>query len=206
MSLDTPRVAILGTDCAIGKRTTCSLVVQACRDAGLHAEMIYTGQTGWLEGHRHGFILDATPNDFVCGELEGAILSCQRESDPDVILIEGQSSLRNPSGPCGSELILAAGAKAVILQHAPTRRFFDELEELGCRIPPIDEEIALISLLGAEVLAVTVNEEGMGPREAEDHRSRLAEELGVPVVLPLRGDLGELVEIVRGLIGPGGAE
>jgi uncharacterized NAD-dependent epimerase/dehydratase family protein len=201
LSLGTPRIAVLGTDCAIGKRTTCSLLVGACRERGIDAEMVYTGQTGWLQGHRHGFILDATPNDFVCGELEGAILECQRRLNPDVMLIEGQSSLRHPMGPCGSELIVAGGAGAVILQHAPARPFFDELEDLGCRIPPIEEEIALIRLLGAEVLAVTLNHEGMTSAETEEARSRLAGKLGIPVVLPLEDDLGELVEIVRSWIG-----
>jgi uncharacterized NAD-dependent epimerase/dehydratase family protein len=163
--------------------------------------MVYTGQTGWLEGHRYGFIFDATPNDFVCGELESAILACDRECEPEVILIEGQSSLRNPSGPCGSELILAGGAKGVILQHAPARTFFDELEELGRRIPPIEEEIDLIRLLGAEVWAVTLNQENMAAREAEEARSRLAVELGIPVFLPLREDLGGLAEIIKQRIG-----
>ncbi len=201
LSLGTPRIAVLGTDCAIGKRTTCSLLLGACRERGVNAEMIYTGQTGWLQGQRHGFILDATPNDFVCGELEGAILECQRATRPDVILLEGQSSLRNPSGPCGSELILAGGAGGVILQHAPARMFFDELEELGCRIPSIQEELSLIRLLGAEVLAVTLNDENMTAGEAEETRSRFAEELGIPVMLPLRNDLGELVETIRRWIG-----
>ncbi len=205
LDLETPRVAVLGTDCAIGKRTTCSLLLHACRDAGLHAEMIFTGQTGWLEGHRHGFIRGATPNDFVCGELEAAILACQRETDPDIILIEGQSSLRNPSGPCGSELILAGGAKGVILQHAPARQFFDELKDIGRRIPPVEEEIDLIGLLGAEVWAVTLNEEGMAPRDAENHRSRLADKLGIPVVLPLRDDLEDLAEIIKNRIDAGRA-
>ena len=201
LKLRTPRIAVLGTDCAIGKRTTASLLVHACRAAGIHAEMVHTGQTGWLQGHRFGFILDATPNDFVCGELEGAILACQKETAPDVILIEGQSSLRNPSGPCGSELIVAGGAKGVILQHAPARQHFDELEELDCRIPPIEEEIELIRLLGAEVLAVTLNQEGLTPEEAESSRSSLAEALGIPVVLPLGGDLGELVTVIKDHIG-----
>jgi uncharacterized NAD-dependent epimerase/dehydratase family protein len=205
LGLSTPRVAVLGTDCAIGKRTTGALAFQACREAGIRAELVYTGQTGWLQGLPHGFILDATPNDFVCGELEGAILACDRETDPDVILIEGQSSLRNPSGPCGSELILAGGAKGVILQHAPARRHFDELENLDCRIPPIEEEIELIRLLGAEVLALTINHEGMTTAEAEQARSRLANKLGIPVVLPLQGDLGELVTTIRNHIGQGGA-
>jgi uncharacterized NAD-dependent epimerase/dehydratase family protein len=205
LSLETPRVAILGTDCAIGKRTTGSLLVNACRDAGLHAEMIFTGQTGWLQGYPYGFILDATPNDFVCGELESAILACQRETEPDLIFIEGQSSLRNPSGPCGSELILAGGADGVILQHAPARQFFDELEDLGRRIPPIEEEIDFIGLLGAEVWAVTLSEEGMVSEDSEEVRLRMAEKLGIPVVLPLRDDLNDLVEIIKNRIDPGRA-
>lgn len=202
LSLETPRVAILGTDCALGKRTTGSLLVDACGGVGLHAEMIFTGQTGWLQGYPYGFILDATPNDFVCGELESAILACQREVEPDLILIEGQASLRNPMGPCGSELILAGGAAGVILQHAPTRPFFDELEELGCRIPPIEEEIELIGLLGAEVWAVTLSEENMASKEAEEIRLDMAERLGIPVFLPLRDDLSGLVEIIKRKISP----
>jgi len=33
-------------------------------------------------GHRYGFILDATPNDFVTGELERAVVACAREASP----------------------------------------------------------------------------------------------------------------------------
>ena len=77
-----PRLAVLGTDCALGKRTTARLLVQACRGAGLRAEMVYTGQTGWMQGGRYGFILDATPNDFVAGELEAAVVACDGSSVP----------------------------------------------------------------------------------------------------------------------------
>ena len=96
-------------------------------------------------------MLDALPNDFVTGELEHAILSCARELSPELILLEGQSALRNPSGPCGSELILSGAARGVILQHAPGRRFF-EGHERRVRIPPVEEEIELIRLLGARTL------------------------------------------------------
>ena len=50
LGLETPRLAVLGTDCAVGKRTTTALLWQALRDQGRRAEMIYTGQTGWLQG------------------------------------------------------------------------------------------------------------------------------------------------------------
>jgi uncharacterized NAD-dependent epimerase/dehydratase family protein len=197
LQVTTPRIAVLGTDCALGKRTTCSLLREACRRAGIRAEMVYTGQTGWLQGYPHGFILDATPNDFVCGELEKAILDCQNQTRPEVILLEGQSGLRNPAGPCGSELILAGGARGVVLQHAPGRRHFEDMEELGFRIPPLSEEIELIGLLGAEVWALTLNAEGLVPEETEETRRRLARQFGIPVVYPLSDGLSEVVGVIR---------
>ncbi len=120
-----PRVAVLGVDCAIGKRTTTRLLVDALNAADINAEMIYTGQTGWLQGARYGFVLDSIVNDYVSGELEHAIVSCDREVQPDVMILEGQSSLRNPSGPCGAEFLLSGAARGVILQHAPGREFFE---------------------------------------------------------------------------------
>jgi uncharacterized NAD-dependent epimerase/dehydratase family protein len=110
-----PRVAVLGTDCALGKRTTCQLLAAALAQHGVRAEVVTTGQTGWLQGSRYGFVLDATPNDFVSGELERAVVACDRDLAPDLILIEGQSALRNPSGPCGAELLLSAEARTVVL-------------------------------------------------------------------------------------------
>ena len=62
-----------------------------------------------------------------------------------MILIEGQSSLRNPSGPCGAEFLLSGNCKGVLLQHAPGREYFDGLENLESLIPPIEEEIELIT-------------------------------------------------------------
>jgi uncharacterized NAD-dependent epimerase/dehydratase family protein len=103
--------------------------------------MIYTGQTGWMQGGRYGFIFDCTPNDFVSGEVEHAILTCFEEQHPDVMFIEGQSSLRNPSGPCGSEFLVSGEARYVVLQHAPARKYFDDNEKAGCLIPPLGSEV-----------------------------------------------------------------
>lgn len=192
-----PRVAVLGIDCALGKRTTCMLLREACRAAGIHAEMIYTGQTGWLHGLTHGFIFDSTLNDFVSGELEQAILACDRDLSPDVMLLEGQSALRNPSGPAGAELIISGAASGVILQHAPGRTHFIDLEERGLRIPTLEEEIQLIRLLGAEVWAVCIHEEGLAEPDVWAAKEALAERLGVPVVVPLREGVGALVDVLK---------
>lgn len=180
-----PVIAVLGTDCALGKRTTTSLLTQALIDAEVNAKMIFTGQTGWLQGYEYGFILDSTYNDFISGELENAVLRCYRETAPDVMILEGQSALCNPSGPCGSEFLLSAGPKAVVLQHAPGRKFYNGHEKTGIKIA-LEKEIALIRLYGCEVLAVTINTAGLTIAEIQKYRQEYQEKFKIPVVLPLQ--------------------
>lgn len=201
LKLDVPRVAVLGTDCALGKRTTTGFLRQSLADAGVKAEMIFTGQTGWLQGYRHGFIFDSCPNDFVCGELEHAILSCAADSSPDVMLLEGQSSLRNPSGPCGAEFLLSGAVSGVVLQHAPGRSCYEGLEEKGCRIHSLESEIELMRLYGVEVWAVGIHTENLDDEAAETHRARYEKDLGIPVVLPIRDGVDRISRAVIDRLG-----
>ncbi len=195
-----PRIAVLGTDCVIGKRTTAVWLSETCNQNNIRTEMIYTGQTGWMQGHRYGFFLDATPNDFVPGELEQAIVLCDREQSPDLIFIEGQAALRLPSGPCGAELLCSAQAKGVILQHTPARNHFHGMETLPLRIPPLSEEIELIRLYGSEVLAVTLNGKNMDKTALEKQRKSMERELGLPVCCPLEQGVGQLLPVVRAFL------
>lgn len=195
--VEAPRLAVLGTDCAVGKRTTCTWLLEACRDAGIRTEMIYTGQTGWLQGLEYGFMFDATPNDFVSGEMEQAIVSCWEAVRPELILLEGQSSLRNPSGPCGAEFLLSGGAEGVVLVHVPGRRFFKGMESFETEIPDPADEIDLIARYGARTLGLALNEEGLAPDEAESIRVRLEQQLGLPVARPLHEGADRLMDAVR---------
>ena len=68
-----PKIVVLGTDCGLGKRTTAKLIVENLEKNNIKSDMIYTGQTGWMQGWDYGFIFDSTLNDFVSGELERAI-------------------------------------------------------------------------------------------------------------------------------------
>ena len=197
LSVRAPRLAVLGVDCAVGKRTTARLLMEACRKATIRAELIYTGQTGWMQGAAHGFILDSAPNDFVSGELESAIVRADRESSPDLILLEGQSGLRCPSGPCGFEHIVSGRAGGAILQHVPGRKHYHGFEDLGCEIPPIEEEIELIRLLGARTIALTLNGESLSSDDLRAERDRLSDQLNIPVALPLVEGVESLVPVVR---------
>jgi uncharacterized NAD-dependent epimerase/dehydratase family protein len=197
----TPRIAVLGMDCAVGKRTTSRFLVEACRKQGIKAEMISTGQTGWMQDGRYGFMLDSTLNDFVTGELETHIVKCFEEQKPDVIFLNGQSALRNPMGPCGSELLLAGQVKHVVLQAIPARQYYEGTEDtIKAEIPSIESEIALIKMYGAEVIAVALNTHGMTLTQARETQKILRGSLGIPVVLPLEDGVEEVVAAIESVI------
>ena len=190
-----PKIAVLGTDCAIGKRTTARMLMEAAQKQGLRSEMIFTGQTGWLQGSRYGFIFDSTYNDFVSGELEHAIVTCYQEQQPDIIFVEGQSALQNPTGPCGAEFICSGKADGVVLQHAPGRKYFGDDPRLG-EIPPLGNELELIRLYGSKTVAITLNTSGLTPEQADDYQQKYQQKHGVLVVQPLKDGVNEIVKSV----------
>ena len=119
--VDCPRIAVLGTDCAIGKRTTATILTQALQARGLKAVMIGTGQTGLMQGARYGVALDAVPTQFCAGELEATVVHAYHAEKPDVIIIEGQGALSHPAYSTSSFILRGSCPQAVVLQHAPGR-------------------------------------------------------------------------------------
>ncbi|MBN1273489.1 MAG: DUF1611 domain-containing protein [Candidatus Aminicenantes bacterium] len=154
------KVAVLGTDSAVGKRTTACILTEAFQNRGIQAELIGTGQTAWMQGVRYGIILDSLINDFVAGEIEHVVWTAWNEVRPKVIIIEGQGSLMNPAYPGGFEILAAGRPDAVVLQHAPARLEYDGFP--GYPLHPIDIQIKAIELLsGKPVAAITVNHENI---------------------------------------------
>ena len=195
-----PKIAVLGTDCALGKRTTTRFLTEAMRAAGYKAEMIYTGQTGWMQGAGYGFIFDSTLNDFISGEMEHAVHQCWTEQKPDIIFIEGQSSLRNPSGPAGAEWIVSAAADAAVIQHHPVRKQYKDMEYYPAYIPSLADEINLIRIYGAPTVGITINTAKMSIEEARKFAQEEEKQLGIPVILPLEDGLERLVPVFADLI------
>ena len=194
-----PIIAVIGMDCAMGKRTTARMLRQACEASGLKAQMIYTGQTGWLQGGKYGFIFDSTLNDFVSGELENAIVACWKEEKPDFIFLEGQSSLRNPSGPCGIELLISGNAKHAILLFAPKRKYFDHDEKWGM-IPTVESEIEIIEKLGSKVITVAIHTEDCTNEEAFAFQKEYAQKLKIPVLLPMQEGVDKIIPTLKSMV------
>jgi uncharacterized NAD-dependent epimerase/dehydratase family protein len=192
------RVAVLGTDSAVGKRTTAWLLVDALRQAGLGAELVGTGQTAWLQGARSAIILDSLINDFVAGEIEHAVWDCWRRTGADVLVLEGQGSLLNPAYPGGFELLAAGRPHAVVLQHAPARREYDGFP--GYLVHDLPTQIEAVELIsGRPVVAVTVNHEDLAPAEVPAACEAITAETGLPALDVLRDGAGRLAEILEPL-------
>jgi uncharacterized NAD-dependent epimerase/dehydratase family protein len=173
------KVAVLGSDSAVGKRTTAWILVDALEAAGRRAELVGTGQTAWMQGVRYGVMLDSLVNDFVTGELEHAVWTAWKEQRPEVILIEGQGGLMNPGYPGGLEILAATRPDCVIFQHAPPRKEYDGMP--GFPMHPLDRQIqAVEALSGKPVIAITINHEGLSADQTQDVCRRIERQTGRP--------------------------
>jgi uncharacterized NAD-dependent epimerase/dehydratase family protein len=175
------KIAILGTDSAVGKRTTTRILCQALKSKGYSTEFIGTGQTAWLQGARYSFVLDSIINDFVAGEIEHAVWSAWNDLFPEFIIIEGQGSLMNPAFPGGFEILAAARPDVIIMQHAPARKEYDGFP--GYPIHPLEKQIQAIEIISEKkVSAITINHEHIPKDQIKSVCDSIREKIKIPVV------------------------
>jgi len=190
-----PRIAVLGTDCAIGKRTTATILARALEDIGLRAVMVGTGQTGLIQGARYGIALDAVPSQFCAGELEATLVEAFEAEDPDVIVIEGQGSLSHPAYSTSSFILRGSCPDGVVLQHAPGRKHRCDFPGMPMPIPA--QELNLIqTFIDTRVIGLTINHEHMTDAEVEAAITVYERELGIPATDALTRSPERLVEMV----------
>ena len=190
-----PRIAILGTDCAIGKRTTATILAKALQDKGLNVVMIATGQTGIIQGAPYGVALDAVPSQFCAGELEAIIVKAYEQENPDLIIIEGQGSLSHPAFSTSSFILRGSCPTSVILQHAPKREYRADFPK--ALMPTVASEINLIETFAdTKVIGLTLNHEDMSSQETLSAIDDFATQLKIPVTDALSQPTDHLVQIV----------
>jgi len=189
------KVAVLGTDSAIGKRTTAWIIEKALNKNKHSAIMVGTGQTAWMQGARYSIIMDTLVNDFVSGEIEHAVWSAWNDCQPEMILIEGQGSLLNPAYPGGFEILAAGRPDIVILQHAPARKEYDGFP--GYPIQPLKHQIQAIEIIsGKRVVAITVNHEDIKPEDIPGVCNQITSETGLPAFDVLLNGADQLADLI----------
>lgn len=190
-----PRVAVLGTDGAIGKRTTTTLLVQALNERGIKAVMIGTGQTALIQGAKYAVALDATVPQFCSGEVEGQVVAAFTHEHPDIIVIEGQGALSHPAYLTSAYILRGSRPDGVIVQHAPNRGVLDDYPAIA--MPTAASEIALIEAFAqTRVIGVTINHEHMTDAQVSAAIDEHELELGIPATDPLTRPIERLVDMV----------
>lgn len=189
------RIAVLGTDSAVGKRTTALALTESLNAFGCKTAMVGTGQTAWMQGVKHCIILDSLVNDFVTGEIEQIIYRAFVEERPEAIILEGQGCITHPAYPGGFELIAAGRPRGIVLQHAPRRLHYDGFPQYP--LSPLHREIQILELLsGAPVIALSLNHEGITDGEIPAELRGLEDRHGRPAFDILTGGAEGLARLV----------
>ncbi|WP_349884479.1 DUF1611 domain-containing protein [Microbacterium sp. WHRI 7836] len=190
-----PRIAILGTDGAIGKRTTATILVRALNEQGIHAVLVGTGQTTIIQGGRYGVALDALVPQFCSGEVENQVVAAFEGEDPDVIIVEGQGALSHPAYITSAHILRGSQPAGVIVQHAPGRAVLGDFPMVA--MPTVTSEITLIEAFAdTKVIGVTVNHENLTAQQLATAIDEIELDTGLPATDPLTRPLSELVEMV----------
>lgn len=190
-----PRIAVLGTDGAIGKRTTATILTRALNDRGIKAVMVGTGQTGLIQGAKYGIALDAIPSQFCSGEMEASIVEAFEGEDPDLIIIEGQGALSHPAYLSSTFILRGSRPDAVVLQHAPGRAHRCDFEKMPMPTPA--SEIHLLQTFAdTKVIGLTINHENMSDSEISAAITQYEDELDIPATDALTRSPVRLVEMV----------
>lgn len=190
-----PRIAVLGTDGAIGKRTTATILTKTLNDYGIKAVMVGTGQTGLIQGARHGIAIDAIAPQFCSGEMEAAVIEAFVEEKPEVIIIEGQGALSHPAYLTSAYILRGSRPDGVILQHAPKRTNLSDYPEVP--MPSVTSEINLIETFSkTKVIGLTINHENMSDEEISSSIKLYEEILDIPATDALTRSKENLINMV----------
>jgi len=167
LKVNTPIVAVLGTDSAVGKRTTSMILVEALRKEGLNVAFVATGQTGLIQGAKYGIAIDAIIEEFMTGEIENAVMEAYDTEHPDIIIVEGQGALSHPAYLSACAIIRGARPRAIIVQHPPKRKNIGDFPYMP--MPSLESEIELLEVFSrSKVIAITLNHEDMTDEEIKE--------------------------------------
>lgn len=149
LNVDADVVLVMGTDCAVGKRTTTFELYRTATERGLDAAWIATGQTGIMVGAQRGVVIDRVPADFSAGVVEEMVRDL---GDHGIVFVEGQAALTHRAyGGVTLSILGGAWPDAVVLADDPDREAREHFESQP--VPDIAEEAVLIEALSDTTVA-----------------------------------------------------
>ena len=149
-----PVIFVGGTSQECGKRTTSKMLGIAAKERGLNPAIISTDEMGLEEPTDFNFRAGSLSAMDVPAAILAAIKYVEEKKNPDIIFIEGQSSLTEKGNPhprgLSAAILIGAAPDAVIVGHRPNHPY---------RIPRgIEEEIkAIESIEPTKVVGLSIN-------------------------------------------------
>lgn len=208
---DVERVVVVGTDMAVGKKSTALEFDAAAREAGLESTVVATGQTALMLGHP-GLALDAVRIDYAAGAVETAVLHQIADSDggdtgtdgAEFVIVEGQGSLANPASSAVLPLLRGAQPQHLILAHRYGQTHCDPFPEF--EIPPLNELVDLYEQLASaagtfvesRVRAIALNTSAFDEPAAREAIDEVESRTGLPCDDPVRYGGEKLLETMAG--------
>ena len=194
-------VLTVGSDCAVGKKTTAIELTRAATAAGASSEFVATGQTGIMIAGR-GIAVDRVIADFLPGAAERLV--CETHPSTDYVIVEGQGSLWHPAySPVTLGLMHGCCPQTLVLCHQVGRTTIEEPPYSP--LPPLTEmvqgyeSVASIVRL-ARVACISLNTKGLSPDDARAEIARVEEETGLPAGDVMAGDAPKLWAAVSRVI------
>ena len=198
-SLACLRVLTVGTDMAIGKMSTSLQLHQASLRRGMRSKFVATGQAGMMIAG-DGVALDAVRVDFASGAVEQVVM--RYGNDHDILQIEGQGSLLNPSSTATLPLIRGSQPTHLILVHRAGQTHISRIPEVP--IPLLPEVVQLYEAIAraggafasVPVAAIALNTHRLSEAAAQAAIAQVEADTNLPCTDPVRFGADTLLQAI----------
>lgn len=188
---ETPVIFVGGTSQECGKRTTTRMLGKAAQDAGMNPVIISTDEMGLEQPVDLNFRAGSLSVMDVASAVMGAIKYCQEQKDPDIIFVEGQSSLteRGNPHPRGLSAAIMVGTQPdfTVVCHRPNHPY---RQPLG-----IEYEVKAIEAVEpTKVVGISLNLRNV---ENKDVLGDYEKKYSLPAVDIKNGGASKLLEVIN---------
>ncbi len=190
-----PVVFVGGTSQECGKRTTTRLLGKAAKEMGLNSAVISTDELGFEQPVDINFRAGSLSVMDVASAVIGSIKYMEEHKNPDIVFVEGQSSLTEKGNPhprgLSAAILIGAMPDATIVCHRPNHPY---REPRG-----IEYEVKAIEAVEpTQVVGVSLNLRNVNDKT---EISKYEEEYGLPAVDVTDGGASRLLNVIIDHIG-----
>ncbi|MBI5681081.1 MAG: DUF1611 domain-containing protein [Methanobacterium sp.] len=190
-----PVVFIGGTSQECGKRTTTRILGKTAEEKGLNAAIISTDEMGLEDPVDMNFRAGSLSVMDVAAAVMGAMKYMENKKNPDIIFIEGQSSLTEDGNPhprgLSAAILIGAMADATVVCHRPNHPF-RKPRGIGTEIKAIE------SLEPTKVVGISLN---MRNVQNKNDILKYEERYKLPAVDIKNGGASRLLNVIMDYVG-----